>query len=99
MTDISVCCASRPVFAAQSAASTGLVSYSGGLEELRGGLRVGVRGLHRLDLQIEAACQVDHVHHRARQVDVARLDRSGGDLDGGIGRSSAAGGELEEAAG
>src|SRR6185437_15459696 len=99
-TAISVCCASRPVLAAHRAAFMRGFSRSGGLQELRGGLRVLVRALHRLDLQFEIARQIDHVHHRAREIDVARFEHAGGELHGRIGRRGvrAAGGTLEEAA-
>src|SRR6185312_10989310 len=100
MTAISVCCASRPVLAAHRAAFMRTSSGSSGLQELRGGLSVVVGALHRLHLQVEVAGQVDHVDHRAREIDVARLEHSRSELHGGIcrGRGRAAGRELEQPA-
>src|SRR5580693_9903086 len=62
VTVIWVCCASRPVFAAHSAGSISVdLCYEGGgsaggagLQQLGGGLAVLVRGMQRLDLQLEA---------------------------------------------
>src|SRR6185312_8660454 len=98
MTAISVCCASRPVLAAHRAGFMRASSGSGGLQELRGGLRVVVRALHRLHLQVEIARQVDHVHHRTGEIDVARFEHPRGELNRGVRGSRAAGRELEEAA-
>src|SRR6185312_175840 len=98
MTAISVCWASRPVLAAHRAAFMRASSGSSGLQELRGGLRVVVRALHRLDLQIEVARQVDHVDHRAREIDVAGLEHPRGELHRGIRRGGAAACGLEEPA-
>src|SRR5579871_1243537 len=62
VTVIWVCWASSPVFAAHSAGSISVdlcwmrdaSAGSAGLQQLGGGLAVLVRGMHRLDLQLEA---------------------------------------------